>query len=44
MENCPVGAIEVKDSGGYDKKAEVYTQNCMGCHTCERYCPAGAIS
>jgi bidirectional [NiFe] hydrogenase diaphorase subunit len=44
MENCPVGAIEVDDSGGYDKKAKVYTQNCMACHTCERYCPAGAIS
>jgi NADH dehydrogenase/NADH:ubiquinone oxidoreductase subunit G len=44
MENCPVGALELEDRGGFDKKAHVYTQNCMACHTCEIYCPARAIS
>ncbi len=44
MENCPVGALELDDRGGYDKKSKVYPQNCMACHTCEIYCPVGAIS
>jgi len=44
MENCPVGALELDDKGGYDKHAQVYPQNCMACHTCEIYCPVGAIS
>jgi len=44
MENCPVGALELDDKGGYDKKSKVYPQNCMACHTCEGYCPVGAIS
>ena len=44
MENCPVGALELDDQGGYEKYAKVYEINCMGCHTCERYCPAGALS
>ncbi len=44
MENCPVGALELDDRGGYEKYAKVYVNNCMACHTCERYCPAGAIS
>ncbi|MFC1592084.1 2Fe-2S iron-sulfur cluster-binding protein [Thermodesulfobacteriota bacterium] len=44
MENCPVGALELEDKGGYEKLAKVYPRNCMACHTCERYCPAGAIS
>lgn len=44
MENCPVGALELDDRGGYDKHAQVYPQNCMACHTCEIYCPVGAIS
>jgi bidirectional [NiFe] hydrogenase diaphorase subunit len=44
MENCPVGALELDDKGGYDKHAKVYRNNCMACHTCERYCPVGAIS
>jgi bidirectional [NiFe] hydrogenase diaphorase subunit len=44
MENCPVGALELDDKGGYDKHAQVYPQNCMACHTCEIYCPVGALS
>ncbi len=44
MENCPVGALELDDRGGYDKKSKVYVNNCMACHTCEIYCPVGAIS
>lgn len=44
MENCPVGALELEDRGGYEKKSKVYIQNCMACHTCETYCPVGAIS
>ena len=44
MESCPIGALEMDDRGGYDKKAMVYTQNCTGCHTCENYCPVQAIS
>jgi NAD-dependent dihydropyrimidine dehydrogenase PreA subunit len=44
MENCPVGALELDDQGGYKKYAKVYENNCMACHTCERYCPAGALS
>ncbi len=44
MENCPVGALELEDKGGYDKKSMVFQNNCMACHTCEIYCPVGAIS
>jgi NADH dehydrogenase/NADH:ubiquinone oxidoreductase subunit G len=44
MENCPIGALELDDKGGYDKKAKVYTENCTACHTCESYCPTKAIS
>ena len=44
MENCPVGALELDDKGGYEKHAKIYTENCMACHTCERYCPVGALS
>jgi bidirectional [NiFe] hydrogenase diaphorase subunit len=43
-ESCPIGALELKDPGGYDKKSIVYEQNCMGCHTCEGMCPVQAIS
>jgi predicted molibdopterin-dependent oxidoreductase YjgC len=44
MENCPMGALELDDKGGYDKKAKVYTQNCTACHSCEPVCPVQAIS
>jgi len=44
MENCPVGALELEDKGGYEKKAIVFQQNCTSCHTCEQYCPVSAIS
>lgn len=44
MENCPIGALELDDRGGYDKKSKVYPQNCTACHTCERFCPVGAIT
>jgi formate hydrogenlyase subunit 6/NADH:ubiquinone oxidoreductase subunit I len=44
MENCPIGALELEDKGGYDKKAHVFTENCTACHTCEDYCPMRAIS
>lgn len=44
MENCPIGALELDDKGGYDKKAKVYTENCTACHTCEHFCPVQAIS
>ena len=44
MENCPCGALELDDKGGYDKKAHVYTQNCTACHSCELVCPMQAIS
>jgi len=44
MENCPMGALEFDDKGGYDKKAHVYTQNCTACHSCELICPVQAIS
>jgi bidirectional [NiFe] hydrogenase diaphorase subunit len=44
MENCPIGALELEDKGGYDKKAHVFTENCTACHTCEDYCPMKAIS
>jgi predicted molibdopterin-dependent oxidoreductase YjgC len=44
MENCPLGALELDDKGGYDKKAKVYTQNCTACHSCEPICPVQAIS
>ena len=44
MENCPIGALELDDKGGYDKKAKVYTENCTACHTCEHYCPVKAIT
>jgi len=44
MENCPCGALELEDKGGYDKKSHVYTQNCTACHSCEPLCPVQAIS
>jgi predicted molibdopterin-dependent oxidoreductase YjgC len=44
MENCPCGALELDDKGGYEKKAHVYTQNCTACHSCELICPMVAIS
>ena len=44
MENCPCGALELEDKGGYDKKSHVYTQNCTACHSCEPICPVQAIS
>ncbi len=44
MENCPIGALELDDRGGYNKKSKVYTDNCTGCHTCEHFCPVQAIS
>lgn len=44
MENCPCGALEFDDKGGYDKKAQVYTENCTACHSCELICPVEAIS
>ena len=44
MESCPIGALEMDDRGGYDKKARVYKHNCMACHTCETHCPVLAIS
>ena len=44
MENCPCGALELNDKGGYDKKAYVYTHNCTACHSCEPVCPMEAIS
>jgi predicted molibdopterin-dependent oxidoreductase YjgC/Pyruvate/2-oxoacid:ferredoxin oxidoreductase delta subunit len=44
MENCPMGALELDDKGGYDKRAKVYTQNCTACHSCEPICPVQAIS
>lgn len=43
-ESCPIGALELDDRGGYDKKSRVYEQNCMACHTCESKCPVQAIS
>jgi len=43
-ESCPIGALELDDRGGYDKKSKVYEQNCMACHTCEGKCPVHAIS
>ncbi len=43
-ESCPIGALELDDRGGYDKKSKVYEQNCMACHTCEGKCPTHAIS
>ena len=44
MENCPCGALELEDKGGYDKKAQLYPQNCTACHSCELICPMQAIS
>ena len=44
MENCPCGALELEDKGGYDKKSHVYAQNCTACHSCEPLCPVQAIS
>jgi NADH dehydrogenase/NADH:ubiquinone oxidoreductase subunit G len=44
MENCPCGALELEDKGGYDKKAQLYPQNCTACHSCELVCPMQAIS
>ena len=44
MENCPCGALELEDKGGYDKKSRVYTQNCTACHSCEPICPMQAIN
>jgi len=44
MENCPCGALELEDKGGYDKKSHVYIQNCSACHSCELLCPVQAIS
>lgn len=44
MENCPCGALELDDKGGYEKKAQLYPQNCTACHSCELICPMQAIS
>lgn len=44
MENCPLGAMELDDRGGYDKKAKLYPENCCACHSCEPMCPVQAIS
>jgi bidirectional [NiFe] hydrogenase diaphorase subunit len=44
MENCPCGALELDDKGGYNKKARLYVENCTACHCCESLCPMNAIS
>ncbi len=42
-DNCPCGAIELKESEG-EIKSYCYTVNCTGCRICRYVCPREAIS
>ena len=37
---CPLDAIRMNEEG---KAYIAYSDDCMTCYICERYCPAGAI-
>ena len=43
IEECPYGAIEIKEYNGIGKRAWVNEALCKGCGACVAVCPTGAI-
>ena len=43
FENCPVGAIDMVETGEGVKKADICPDKCIKCFICKEVCPTGAV-
>ena len=41
--SCTAGILIEKNAGWRNKRPEVDTEKCVGCHQCYLYCPDGVI-